>query len=77
MVERSKVKVLGEEVIDPEEEKKIVLTEKGQNIDIDQVKTVVTADGMTRVQLRQSMVLQMVMQQDLQIFIQDSHGLNG
>lgn len=29
------VKVLGEEVIDPEEEKKIVLTEKGQNIDID------------------------------------------
>lgn len=42
-----------------------------------QVKTVVTADGMTRVQLRQSMVLQMVMQQDLQIFIQDSHGLNG
>ena len=30
-----KVKVLGEEVINPEEENKIVLTEKGQNIDID------------------------------------------
>lgn len=29
------VKVLGEEVINPEEEKKVVLTEKGQNIDID------------------------------------------
>ncbi|MFR6561920.1 MAG: hypothetical protein ACLUR5_07975 [Eubacterium ventriosum] len=29
------VKVLGEEVINPEEENKIVLTEKGQNIDID------------------------------------------
>ena len=31
----SEVKVLGEEVINPEEENKIVLTEKGQNIDID------------------------------------------
>lgn len=29
------VKVLGEEVINTEEENKIVLTEKGQNIDID------------------------------------------
>lgn len=29
------VKVLGEEVINPEEENKIILTEKGQNIDID------------------------------------------